>query len=54
METEGRIQTHEIHERVNRRCGRHISLKHLAILMECFGEPITESNIGAFLKYAWE
>ncbi len=54
METEGRIQTHEIHERVNHRCGRNISLKHLAILMECFGQPISEANIEAFLKYAWQ
>ena len=54
METTNIIPTQEIHERLNHRCGQNIPLKHLAILMECFGQPITEANIEAFLKYAWE
>ena len=53
MEAETIIPTQEIHERLNHRCGRNISLKHLAILMECFGHPVTETNIEAFLNYAW-
>lgn len=54
MEAEKIIPTQEVHERLNHRCGRHISLKHLAILMECFGKAITEANIEAFLQYAWK
>jgi len=53
METAIVISTQEIHDRLNHRCGRNIPLKHLAILMECFGQPITETNIEAFLRYAW-
>ena len=51
------MTTNEIHERVNRRCGRKIPVKHLAVLMERFeelhGTPIDETNIGAFLRYVW-
>ncbi len=54
METTNILPTQEIHERLNHRCGQNIPLKHLAILMECFGQPITEANIEAFLKYAWK
>ena len=51
------MTTNEIHERVNQRCGRAISVKHLAVLMERFeelhGTSIDETNIGAFLRYVW-
>ena len=53
MEEEIIIPTQEIHERLNHRCGQNVPLKHLAILMDCFGQPVTEANIEAFLKYAW-
>lgn len=54
MKEEKIIKTQEIHERLNHRCGSNIPLKHLAILMECFGQPITEDNIEEFLRYAWK
>ena len=51
------MNTQDIHERLNHRCGYNMPLKHLAILMERFteihGQPVTEDNLEAFLKYAW-
>ena len=47
------MTTQEIHQRLEHRAGRHIPIKHLLILMECFGEPVTDANIEAFLRYAW-
>ena len=51
------MTTQEIHDLLNHRCGRYISLKHLAVLMERFEEktglPVSETTIEAFLQYAW-
>ncbi len=47
------MTTHEIHDRLNRRAGQVIPIKHLLILIECFGQPVTDDNITAFLRYAW-
>ena len=51
------MTTQEIHERLNRRAGRKISTKHMQILMERFceitGHPVSDTNIEAFLRYAW-
>ena len=51
------MSTQEIHERLNHRAGQAIPIKHLLLLMERFreihGQPVTASNIEAFLKYAW-
>lgn len=57
MESEITLTTQEIHERLNHRAGQNIPIKHLLLLMERFreihGQPITASNIEAFLRYAW-
>ena len=47
------MTTQEIHQRLNHRAGKNIPIKHLLILLECFGKPVTEDNIEAFLSYAW-
>jgi len=51
------MSTQEIHERLNRRAGQNIPIKHLLLLMERFreihGQAVTEANIEAFLRYAW-
>jgi len=51
------MTTHEIHDRLNHRAGQIIPIKHLLVLMERFeeinGQPVTDTNIEAFLRYAW-
>ena len=47
------MTTNEIHLRLNHRAGKNIPIKHVLILLECFGQPVSETNIEAFLKYAW-
>ena len=47
------MSTQEIHEGLNERAGKKIPIKHLKILLECFGQPVTAKNIQAFLRYAW-
>ena len=51
------MTTQEIHQALNQRAHQKISHKHLKILMErfveCFGTPVTDDNIEAFLNYAW-
>ena len=51
------MTTQEIHDRLNHRSGQKIPLKHLQLLMERFyeitGEQVSETNIEAFLRYAW-
>ena len=47
------MTTQEIHQRLDHRAGKHIPTKHLLILLDCFGQPVTETNIEAFLRYAW-
>jgi hypothetical protein len=51
------MTTQEIHDRLNRRAGQIIPIKHLLVLMERFeeinGQPVTDTNIEAFLRYAW-
>ena len=51
------MTTQEIHDRLNHRAGQIIPIKHLLVLMERFeeihGQPVSDTNIEAFLKYAW-
>ena len=51
------MSTQEIHDRLNHRAGKKIPTKHLQLLMERFeekqGKAVDESNIEAFLQYAW-
>ena len=51
------MTTQEIHDRLNHRAGKKIPIKHMQTLMERFyeitGEAVDESNIEAFLAYAW-
>ena len=51
------MTTQEIHDRLNHRAGKKISIKHMQTLMERFyeiiGEPVSDTNIEAFLAYAW-
>lgn len=51
------MTTQEIHDRLNHRAGKKIPTKHMQMLMERFeeihGEGVDESNIEAFLQYAW-
>ena len=51
------MTTQEIHDRLNHRAGQIIPIKHLLLLMERFeeitGESVSDTNIEAFLKYAW-
>lgn len=51
------LSTQEIHSRLNHRAGKHIPIKHMQLLMarfeEIHGEPVSQTNIEAFLKYAW-
>ena len=51
------MTTQEIHDRLNHRAGKTIPIKHLMTLMERFqeitGQPVSDTNIEAFLQYAW-
>ena len=51
------MTTQEIHDRLNHRAGKTIPIKHLMTLMERFqeitGQPVSDTNIEAFLRYAW-
>ena len=51
------MTTQEIHDRLNHRAGQIIPIKHLLLLMERFeeinGQPVSDTNIEAFLRYAW-
>ena len=51
------MTTQEIHSRLNHRAGKHIPIKHVQLLMarfeEIHGLPVNETNIEAFLRYAW-
>ncbi|MBQ3716839.1 MAG: hypothetical protein II901_00415 [Paludibacteraceae bacterium] len=51
------ISTQEIHSRLNHRAGKKIPTKHMQMLMvrfeEITGEPVSQTNIDAFLRYAW-
>ena len=51
------MTTQEIHDRLNHRAGKTIPIKHLMTLMERFqeitGQSIADTNIEAFLQYAW-
>ena len=51
------MSTQEIHDRLERRAGKKIPIKHVQVLMERFneitGEPVSDTNIEAFLRYAW-
>ena len=51
------MSTQEIHDRLNHRAGKKIPTKHMQLLMERFeeihSEPVSDTNIDAFLKYAW-
>ena len=51
------ISTQEIHSRLNHRAGKRIPIKHMQMLMARFeeitGQPISPSNVEAFLRYAW-
>jgi hypothetical protein len=51
------MTTQEIHSRLNHRAGKHIPIKHMQLLMtrfeEIHGEPVSDTNIEAFLRYAW-
>jgi len=51
------MTTQEIHDRLNHRAGKIIPIKHLLLLMERFQEinhqPVSDTNIEAFLRYAW-
>jgi hypothetical protein len=52
-----KMTTQEIHERLDRRAGKKIPIKHLMVLLERFeertGKKVDERNIGEFLQYAW-
>ena len=48
------MTTQEIHQELEKRARKKITYKHLSVLMECFGDEIDETNLEAFLKYAWE
>ena len=48
------MTTQEIHQALNERAHLKVSHKHLQILMECFGQPIADENLEAFLQYAWK
>ena len=52
-EEEKPLTTQEIHRALNQRAGRKIPLKHLYILIDCFGQPVTGDTLAAFLRYAW-
>ena len=51
------MTTQESHDRLNHRAGKQIPTKHLQLLMERFtqihGQQVSETNIEAFLRYAW-
>ena len=51
------MTTQEIHDRLNHRAGQIIPIKNLLLLMERFeeihGQLVSDTNIEAFLKYAW-
>ena len=51
------MTTQEIHDRLNHRAGKTIPIKHLMTLMDRFqeitGQPVSDTNIEAFLQYAW-
>ena len=51
------MTTQEIHDQLNHRAGQIIPIKHLLTLMERFeeihGQPVLDTNIEAFLRYAW-
>ena len=47
------MTTQEIHQALNERAHQKIPHKHLQILMECFGEEVTDDNLESFLQYAW-
>ena len=47
------MTTNEIHQRLNKRAGKRIPIKHLMILIECYKKPVNEESIEDFLRYAW-
>ena len=51
------VTTQEIHQALNERAHQKIPHKHLVTLMErfveIFGEEVTDTNLEAFLNYAW-
>ena len=51
------MSTQEIHNRLEHRAGGKIPIKHVQLLMERFeeitGQTISDTNIEAFLCYAW-
>lgn len=47
------MTTHEIHQCLNQRAGKHIEARIVKDLLDCFGQPVDETNIESFLKYAW-
>lgn len=47
------MTTQEIHARLNDRAGKHISQHIVKILLDTFGQPVDDTNIEAFLRYAW-
>lgn len=48
------MTTHEIHLCLDQRAGKHIEARIVKDLLDLFGQLVDETNIEAFLQYAWK